>query len=234
MAVIGIDIGGTKIRGVLWDGERIVRAREFPTPKNKNNFKKRVGTLISLLGSQKAIKGIGIGAAGIVGKTTLISSPNIPYIKNFDFKSLCARRATLRLDNDARCCARAELLKGAGRGSKNTFALTIGTGIGRAYGKNRKIIKTNKFEQPEPWEKEYQAIRNKRDDKRLANFLAEKLFPLLKPFDPEVIIVGGGVLERPGLLRRIKAALKDRGLTGEIRRVAFRKNAVAVGAALLL
>lgn len=233
MLVIGADIGGTKIRAVLWDGRRVVRSGELPTPKNKRDFKKRFATLISLLGRQEIVDGIGVGAAGIVEETTLLFSPNIPALRNLDFKSLCPRSKSLRLDNDARCFARAELLRGSGRGAKSCFALTIGTGVGRAYGRKRKIVKLKRLEYPERWEKEYQAIRSRRDDKRLANFLAEKLPPLLKPFKPEILVIGGGVMERPGFLRRLEIALRARGLRAKIRRAALRKNAVAIGAALL-
>ncbi len=107
MAIIAVDIGGSKIRGILWNGKRVIRAHEFPTPKNKRDFKKRIMTLTASLARQKPIKGIGIAAAGIVGKTTLISSPNIPYIKSLAFKPLWPRSIRFRLDNDARCFARA-------------------------------------------------------------------------------------------------------------------------------
>src|SRR3972149_2996805 len=93
-------------------------------------------TLVPHLSREKSMRAIGTGAAGIVEKTTLVSSPNISYIKNFAFRPLWPRSIRLRVDNDARCFARAELLSGAGRGAKSLFALTIGTGIGRAYGKN--------------------------------------------------------------------------------------------------
>ncbi|MBI2350287.1 MAG: ROK family protein [Deltaproteobacteria bacterium] len=234
MAIIGIDIGGTKIRAVLWDGRRVVRAHEFPTPKNKDDLKEGLMTLVSHLSREKSIRAIGIGAAGIVEKTTLVSSPNISYIKNFAFRPLWPRSIRLRVDNDARAFARAEFLRGAGRGVKRLSALTIGTGIGRAYGKNGKIVKLKRFEYPERWEKEYQVVRNRRDDKKLAHFLAEKLSPLLKPFEPEVVVIGGGVMERRGFSRRLEAAFKDRGPAIKIRRATFRKNGVAVGAALLL
>ena len=234
MAIIGIDIGGTKIRAVLWDGRRVVRAHEFPTPKNKKDFKEGLATLIAHLSREKSIRAIGIGAAGIVEKTTLVSSPNISYIKNFAFRPLWPRSIRLRVDNDARCFARAELLSGAGRGAKSLFALTIGTGIGRAYGKNGKIVKLKRFEYPERWEKAYQAIRSRRDDRQLANFLGEKFYRLMRPFKPEVVVIGGGVMERRGFPRRLETALRDQGLRAKIRRAAFRKNAAAIGAALLL
>jgi predicted NBD/HSP70 family sugar kinase len=233
MTIVGIDIGGTKIRGVLWNGQRVLRASEFSTPKNQRDFKERLVALTSSLARQKPIRGIGIGAAGIVGKTTLISSPNIPYIKNFNFRSLWPRTLSLHVDNDARCFARAEFLKGAGRGSKSLFALTIGTGVGRTYGKNGKIIRIKTFEYPEPWEKRYQAIRNTGDDKKLADFLADKLSSLIKPFKPKVTVLGGGVMKRCHFLQRLQRAFKGHGLAHKIRRARFDKNAVAVGAALL-
>jgi len=68
----------------------------------------------------------------------------------------------------------------------------------------------------------------------LANFLAEKLFRLMAPFEPEMAVIGGGVMERPGFPRQLETALRAQGLRAKIRRAAFRKNAVAIGAALLL
>lgn len=234
MLIIGIDIGGTKIRGILWDGKRVVRSRELATPKNNEYFRKKLVTLTDSLAGQNPVRAIGIGAAGIVERTTLIFSPNIPYIGDFDFRPLWPRSIPLRVDNDARCFARAEFLRGAGRGAKSLFALTIGTGIGRAYGKKGKIIKLKEFEYPELWERDYQAVRDRRDDEKLASFLGDKLVPLLQPFEPEVIAIGGGVMEHPGFLQKLRAALKARGVSGKVRRAALGRNAVAIGAALLL
>ena len=68
----------------------------------------------------------------------------------------------------------------------------------------------------------------------MAHFLAEKLSPLLKPFEPEVVVIGGGVMERRGFSRRLETAFKARDVTAKVRRATFRKNGVAIGAALLL
>lgn len=234
MLVIGLDIGGTKIRAILWNGKRVIRAREVPTPTNEKDFQKTLLALIAFLARQETIQGIGIGAAGIVEKTMLISSPNIPHIKEFDFRHLWPRPLSLHVDNDARCFARAELVWGAGRGYKSLFGLTIGTGVGRAYGKNGKIIRIKKFEYPERWERRYQTIRDGGDYRRLAEFLAENLSPLIKPFRPEVIAIGGGVLERRGFLKWLRTQFRAYGLSQKIHRTRLTKNAVAIGAALLV
>jgi len=233
MLTIGIDIGGTKIRSILWDGKRVFRVQEFLTPGNETDFKKRVLELITLLDQRGAVRRIGIGAAGIVEKSTLLFSPNIPYIKNLNFRSLFPRAQRLRLDNDARCFARAEFLLGPARNCRSVFALTIGTGIGRAYGRQGKIINLKKFEYPERWEKRYQAIRNLPDNTELAEFLGEKLSALISPFKPEAILIGGGVLERQGFFPMLRMGLLARGLTRKIYRDRLRKDAVAIGAALL-
>jgi predicted NBD/HSP70 family sugar kinase len=232
--VIGIDIGGTKIRGILWDGKKVARSEEFATPKNKHDFQSKLTALTASLAGQNDIRGIGIGAAGIMERTTLLFSPNIPYIKKLDFRPLWHRSIPLRLDNDARSFARAEFLTGAGRGAERMFALTIGTGIGRSYGRSGKIMKLKKLEYPESWEKEYQAVRDTGDDKKLATFLADRLVPLLEPYEPDVVVVGGGVMEHRGFLRLLRSSLEKRGFNAEVRRAHFSENAVAIGAALLL
>jgi len=233
MLVVGIDIGGTKIRGILWNGKRVIRGREFPTPKNRSDLENRLLALVPQLAGKDLVDGVGIGAAGIVAKKTLLFSPNIPYIRNFNFGSLWPHPTRLRLDNDARSFGRAEFLRGAGRGSKSLFALTIGTGIGRAYGRQGRIIKIKRFEFPEQWEKRYQTTRDSRDYERLAEFLGEKLAALIKPFSPEVVVIGGGVMERRGFFPRLQLVLKAYGLDCPIRRSSLGKNAVTIGAAML-
>lgn len=233
MPVIGIDIGGTKIRAVLWGRSRVLRACELSTPKSKDGFTRALLSVVTLFSRRGRIDAIGVGAAGIVKGTVLLFSPNIGYIKNFDFRSLWPRSIAVRVDNDARAFARAELLKGAGRGARSIFALTIGTGIGRAHGKDGKIIRIKRFEYPEPWEKEYQTLRDKRDTRKLAEFLGQRLGPLIKPYRPQVVVIGGGVIRRRGFSRLLEAALRRQGAWARLKRARFRDNGVAVGAALL-
>jgi predicted NBD/HSP70 family sugar kinase len=234
MPAIGIDIGGTKTRGILWNVRTAVRAHEFATPKNPSAFASELLALCDGLAATEDIGGIGIGAAGIVDKTILLASPNIPYIRNFDFRSLWPRPMPLALDNDARSFGRAEFLTGAGRGFNRVFVLTIGTGIGRAYGRGGKIFRVKKFEYPEEWEKEYQMIRDGGDYGKLAEFLGRRLAGLMLPFKPEAVVIGGGVVERQGFFLQLRSALKAQGLDCTIRRSRLGRNAVAIGAVLLL
>ncbi|MBI2037282.1 MAG: ROK family protein [Candidatus Liptonbacteria bacterium] len=228
---IGIDIGGTKIRGVLWDGKRITREKEDRTRNDAPKFARQLRELVRSLEDRRPVLRIGIGAAGVVQGTKLMASPNIPALKNFDFQQLWPSR-NLRVDNDARCFARGEVVFGAGKGAKRVFALTIGTGIGRAFARSGNVVKVKRLEYPERWEREYQRIRDSKSRAILAEFLAEKLAPLLSRFDPGVLVIGGGLGTKKNFYVRLEKELKNRGVKGTICRSKL-KNAASLGAALL-
>jgi predicted NBD/HSP70 family sugar kinase len=136
----------------------------------------------------------------------------------------------LRVDNDARTYARAEYNIGAGKGAKRILMITLGTGIGRAYGENGKIKNLKIFETNESWEKEYQKIYEK---KALAEFLGEKLAPIIKYLNPEIVVLGGGVVQKKGYFEVIKKALSNRVAKLEIKCSKLGKFAGAIGAAML-
>lgn len=232
--IIGIDIGGTKIRAVFWNGLKVVRSAEIKTPTNsQEKFGKAVQKIVQIVAGKEKITKIGIGTAGTVRGTMLIFSPNIPAIKRFNFRKLWPSSVSICVDNDARCFARGEYISGAGKNTKSIFAFTIGTGIGRAYGENGKIQKIKRLEHAEHWEKEYQHIRSINNDEALAEFLGKNLAPLLTRFKPEVVVIGGGVMKRRGLLKKIRANLNQKGINAKIRSPRLRENAVALGAILL-
>ncbi|MDP3947155.1 MAG: ROK family protein [bacterium] len=228
---IGIDIGGTKILGVLWAGERITRKKEDRTRNNRGKLARQLRELMRSLEGRHPVLRVGIGVAGVVQGAKLMAGPNIPAVKNFDFQQLWPSR-NLRVDNDARCFARGEVVFGSGKGAKKVFALTIGTGIGRAFAQGGKVVKIKRLEYPETWEGAYQRIRDNKSKAILAEFLAEKLAPLLSRFNPGVVIIGGGLGIKKNFYNRLEKELKNRGVKGEIRRSKL-KSAAALGAMLL-
>ncbi len=224
--IIGIDIGGTKIRGVLWNGKKVLKTTELSTPQNLSSFKQSLFKIIRILGGTNRIA---IGVAGIVSGKKIIKSPNIPYIKNFDFLATNFNFKVMALDNDARCFGHAEYRIGKAVSKKSVFFITIGTGIGRAFGKNGKILKIKKFECPEQWERGYQKLRNSKNDKALPEFLGNKIEKLIKPYNPQLMIVGGGMFRQKGFLKNFK-----KNINMPVKKARFYKNAVAVGAAMKL
>jgi glucokinase len=80
------------------------------------------------------ITGIGICAPGPLDPRTgvVINPPNLPGWRNFPLAAEISKIYNLpvRVDNDGNAAALAEALWGAGRGFRNVFCATIGTGIG--------------------------------------------------------------------------------------------------------
>ncbi len=144
---VGIDIGGTKILGVLFDGRKAVRQKTVATPKSRKEF---VSALLGVADEmakdipRRALIGIGAGAAGISDpkRQKMVLSPNIPAINGLKIGELLNRRFHLktRLDNDARCFLRAEMGLGKAKKRKNTIGVTLGTGVGGAVAVGGKII----------------------------------------------------------------------------------------------
>lgn len=231
---LGIDIGGSKIRGVLWDGRRASATAEIATPRMKREFIRRLLSLIVRLCRRTPgqVRGVGIGVAGRIRGTQVVSSRNISYLKNFDFKIL-PLPAPLRVDNDARTFARAEARLGTGRQSRRMLAFTIGTGIGRAYSELGRLRTVKQFEHAEPWEPDYQRIRDRGSTGTLTKFLAENLSVLVRRYRPDTIVLGGGVMSRPGFISRLKTDLRVHGVNAKVCRGRLGRNAAAIGAALL-
>jgi glucokinase len=63
-----------------------------------------------------------------------LNPPNLPCWRNFPLATEVARiyRVKVKVDNDANAAGLAEALWGAGRGYRNLFYFTLGTGIGTA------------------------------------------------------------------------------------------------------
>lgn len=230
---IGIDIGGTKIRAVLLSGGKIAAAFAVKTPKTKKEFIKTMKRLFEKLARKGArIKSIGIGVPGIIGKNKAVFCPNVFYLKDFYFRSVFPG-LSVKIDNDARSFLRGELELGAGRGAKKALAFTIGTGVGRAFAENGKVRKIKKFEYPEKWEKGYQRVRDAGNGGELANFLAAKLSIIVKKYEPGIVIIGGGILERKNFFGRLKKKLEEKNKKIKVKKTVLGDSAGALGAALL-
>jgi glucokinase len=146
---IGIDVGGTKMLAVLYDGEKVIVDDTLGTPTdNLEHFLVMLQAVISpLLDKAKELKvkvqGIGLGVAGVIdyGQGKMLKSPNIPNINGAKLPDLITARIGLPIviDNDAKCFVRAEVLKGAALKQDNVIGIIIGTGIGCGWWYNGKV-----------------------------------------------------------------------------------------------
>ena len=137
---IGVDVGGTKVAAGLVNATgEICHAARFPMAAS--NAASGLASVTSAIDAVRAaadshdvISSIGICAPGPLDPQTgiVVNPPNLPAWRNFPLGDLVCKayRLPVRVDNDGNAAALAESLWGAGRGYRNVFCATIGTGIG--------------------------------------------------------------------------------------------------------
>jgi fructokinase len=135
---IGIDLGGTKIEGVVLDAagreiirKRIATEREHGYQHILNRIKSVHDELAAAVPGQPTTFGIGTPGA-ISPRTGFLKNSNTVCMNGqpvkADLEKLLGRK--IEIQNDANCFAMAEALLGAGRGKKLVFGVIMGTGCG--------------------------------------------------------------------------------------------------------
>lgn len=144
----GIDLGGTKIEGIILDesGKEFFRKRiETQQENGYRHILNRVKELYDELSAQ--IKNqphtFGIGTPGVISpRTGLMKNSNTVCMNGqpvkTDLENLLGRK--IEIHNDANCFAMAEALHGAGRGKKLVFGVIMGTGCGGGIVHNGEVI----------------------------------------------------------------------------------------------
>ncbi len=135
---IGIDFGGTKIKGILMDKEGIIYLTKISfTGDNISNLIELIKEIknIASLKSMNPVA-LGLGSAGLVDhqKGIVHESANISFVRNFPMKCFIEETTGLEtfLDNDVKMGALGEKIYGEGRDVRNFIFITLGTGIGGA------------------------------------------------------------------------------------------------------
>jgi predicted NBD/HSP70 family sugar kinase len=130
--VIGVDLGGTKIEAVLFDGKRVRRVVRAATPTTTYAaVLTQVVDLVTQLRT-KEVGAIGIGTPGYVHNGVLYGGPNTKLLNTKRLAGDLQKRLKLPVvhENDAKCFALAEARFGAAKGKQHVVGLIVGTGVG--------------------------------------------------------------------------------------------------------
>jgi predicted NBD/HSP70 family sugar kinase len=134
---IGIDLGGTKIEGVLLGAGGAVLARKrVPTPKG--DYAATVAQVVVLVQALDQAGGrtglpLGVGSPGSISAVTgAMKNCNSTCLIGRHFREdlQAALGREIRLANDADCLALSEATDGAAAGAGTVFAGILGTGVG--------------------------------------------------------------------------------------------------------
>jgi glucokinase len=148
---IGIDLGGTTLKGALVSGVgEILQGIRIETERESSDrlFEQIVGAVRTLREdriSGDRVAGVGIGIPGLVNRKTnrIEVMTNLPALAEVDLIGELERETDLpiALDNDANSAAYGELQAGAARGHREVFFVTLGTGIGSGLIMNGQIYR---------------------------------------------------------------------------------------------
>ena len=144
MSKIGIDVGGTKIEGILLDENfQTIERKRISTPPN--DYEAILNSIIDLINDLKTktnVQSIGICTPGAISKkTNLIKNSNTTCLIGKPLKEDIenALNQTISMENDANCFALAEAKIGAAQNFKVVFGVIMGTGVGGGIILNGKI-----------------------------------------------------------------------------------------------
>tara|TARA_B000000460_G_scaffold166649_1_gene118372 strand:- start:1333 stop:2214 length:882 start_codon:yes stop_codon:yes gene_type:complete len=143
---IGIDLGGTKIEGVLLSSDNKIIERKRIHTKQEEGYESIIHRIVKLINNIKSISikdcQIGICTPGALDiKTGILKNSNTvcligkPIKEDLESELKCS----IAIDNDANCFAMAEALLGSGKNYEIVFGVIMGTGVGGGLVLNRKI-----------------------------------------------------------------------------------------------
>lgn len=141
MAVIGIDLGGTKVAVAMFDDGGNILAKEVKLLNGAQG--EDVGRLVidsinQLMSSmpKEDVVSIGVCVPGIVySKKQTVWAPNIPGWDDFPLKQMIEKAIAnteikVSIESDRTCYVLGEVWKGGAKGCQNVIYLAVGTGIG--------------------------------------------------------------------------------------------------------
>ena len=174
MAIIGIDLGGTKIAAALFADSGVMKKKIVRLLNGATGY--AVGKLVvEIIGelqqneNDEVIAAVGICVPGIVySKKGTVWAPNIPDWDDYPLKQQIVNEfphLVVNIESDRTCYILGEIWKGAAQGCDNAIYLAVGTGIGAGiildghivHGANDIIGATGWMALQSPYTEEYDA-----------------------------------------------------------------------------
>jgi polyphosphate glucokinase len=209
MEVLGIDIGGSGIKGAPVDTERgtlLTHRYRIPTP-NPSKPKRVAKVLGEIVAHFNWTGPVGCGFPAVVQNGVVLTAANVNkrWIGT-DAEALFSKACScpIRLINDADAAGTAEMAFGSGRGRKGVVLIvTIGTGLGTSVFTDGHLMPNSELghieiqcEDAEKFASDAARKRKKLSWKKWTKNLDEYLCALEKLIWPDLIILGGGVSKK--------------------------------------
>ncbi len=158
---IGLDVGGTKVLGAVFDKERNIvhRLKKKSTEQGAEteNVEQVIAAVVEeLLAASgiplKQITAIASSIPGVIDQASgvVLFTPNLPW-RNYDIRSAMVKRfgVPFFIGNDVNLGVLGEYRFGAARGYQNVVGLFVGTGVGGGLILNGELFTGNQFKAAE-------------------------------------------------------------------------------------
>ncbi len=215
MKVLGIDIGGSALKGAPVDTKtgRLLAERHRVEIKSPCSLKEGLAAAREIARHFKWKGPVGLGFPGIIKAGRIGAVGNLGRVWENQNGVALFRRATgcrVQLLNDADAAGLAEMAFGSGRGRTGTvLLLTFGTGIGSALFNGGKLFPNAELGhvpwRGKPFERYAAAAVRKRarlDWQQWAVRVNVYLAVMERLFSPDLIIIGGGVSKKSAKFMR--------------------------------
>lgn len=278
------DIGGTYLKFGIVEGNRNIKRHNYiKTPESLDKLLEIIGVISDQY--RNISEGIAISSPGAVSENGIIYGASaLDYLHGPNIKKLISDRTELpvHIENDGNCAAYAEMWAGAAQNISDFIMMVIGTGVGGAIIKDRKLHKGANLHGGEiglmlfnddlsdnGWARMESTISLVRKVEELKNMekgsltgedvfrLAESgdqdciksidrfyrllsmgIFNLQYVYDPEVILIGGGISSKEELIPDINKYLDEifrvfssvATIRPRVKVADFRQNANLLGA----
>jgi glucokinase len=154
MAVIGLDLGGTKLSGAIFQPDGMVMKKDALSLEKRggDDVGQLVKEMIVSLLKHATLTGIKINSIGCCvpgiayAATGRVWAPNIPGWDNYPLlrvieESINDSNIKTAIDNDRACSILGEIWQGSARGCTDVIFLAVGTGIGAGIMVDGRIIR---------------------------------------------------------------------------------------------
>ena len=132
MAILGIDVGASKIHYVIWEENSPIIGEEIKLSSPNREELIRITQEIVQKIKGKGISAAGVGLPGTVEDGLLRSAPNFPELLGWEIRPELEKilGIPVTLINDAKAFILSETTLGSAKGLRNVIGLTLGSGLG--------------------------------------------------------------------------------------------------------
>ncbi len=141
---LGIDVGGTKIRGAYFQQKEVVLTPRLATPAGYGEFLELLAGLVAEASrAGEPIRRLAVGVPGTCTERRATWVPNLPYLSGRDLADDLRGRLgiSVMLANDAQLALLGEIWRGVARDRQSAALMSVGTGVGGALMLGGKIVR---------------------------------------------------------------------------------------------